>query len=160
MIGTCRWRARYPQTWGLAIGIGCRRGLMINHHHRTFLILERRQLTRLPCSFMRDLDSFRRLTSSLWEVIAPHSSASLKCIVTWIECFHTHFKCCTNFESLIYGVSNTDQPETAPRNHCKITCIHSDLVLSWSLFTTTRITQKSIKLYIYNITTATIPLPT
>ena len=67
--------------------------------------------------------------------------ARYKCIVTWMECFHTHFKCCTNFKSLIYGVSNADQPETAPQNHCKITGIRSDGVLSYSLIITTRITQ-------------------
>ena len=67
--------------------------------------------------------------------------ARYKCIVTWMECFHTHFKCCTNFKSLVYSVSNTDQPKTAPQNHCKITCIHSDLVLSCSLITTTKIMQ-------------------
>ena len=80
--------------------------------------------------------------------------ARYRCIVTWMECFHTHFKCCTNFKSLIYGVPNADQPETAPQNHCKITCIRSDVVLSRSLIITTRITQlehKTIYLqYHYN----------
>ena len=84
--------------------------------------------------------------------------ARYKCIVTWMECFHTHFKCCTNFKSLIYGVPNADQPKTVPQNHCKITCIRSDVVLSRSLIITTGITQLEHKIiYLQSQVLVTLP---
>ena len=106
-------------------------------------------------------------SNALWEVIAPHSGALLCSIQVHSHLAGVFFTPISSVALLLNHSSTVFQTLISLKLHHRITVKslgyrekHPDLVLSWSLITTTRIMQKSIKLYTCNITTTNIPLPT